>query len=412
VRVVVVGASLGGLRTAEQLRAAGWADGIVLVGAEPHLPYTRPPLTKEALADGVDHATLEFRRRKSVADVEWRLGRTAVTCSLAQHTLELDGGERLDWDGLVVASGLRSRRLVAEVAGGLPEHGAGRYAVRTLEDAAELRRWLRPGARLVVLGAGFIGCEVAATAIGRGCSVDVVAPEAVPMQRPLGEIVGGALQLRHEAHGVRFHLGRLPVELEAVAAGNGAGSAVGAVRLDDGSRLAADVVVEALGCLPNVEWLAGNDLDLSNGVRCDSWLRLLVGEDAAPRTDAVAVGDVARFPNALYDDVPRRVEHWNMPTEMARRAGPVLVAGLTGGELPPAAYAPMPSFWSDQYDVRLQSFGSPDLGTEVRLLEGDLAGEFAVGYLRDGRLVAVAGLGLMPRLLELRAEIEAAAALS
>jgi 3-phenylpropionate/trans-cinnamate dioxygenase ferredoxin reductase component len=412
VRVVVVGASLGGLRTAEQLRAAGWTDEIVLVGAEPHLPYTRPPLTKEALADGVDHVTLEFRRRKSVADVDWRLGRTAVTCSLEQRSIELDGGERLGWDGLVIATGLRSRRLAPEVAGGLPEHGAGRHAVRTLEDAAELRRWLRPGARLVVLGAGFIGCEVAATAIGRGCSVHVVAPEAVPMQRPLGQLVGHTLQRRHEARGVSFHLGRLPVEVEAIAAGNGGGTAVGSVRLDDGTRLAADVVVEALGSLPNVEWLAGNDLDLSNGVLCDSRLRALTGGGAVPRADVVAVGDVARFPNALYDEVPRRVEHWNMPTEMARRAGPVLAAGLVGGELPPAAYAPMPSFWSDQYDVRLQSFGSPDLGTEVRLLEGDLEGEFAVGYLRDDRLVGVAGVGLMPRLLELRAEIADASALS
>jgi NADPH-dependent 2,4-dienoyl-CoA reductase/sulfur reductase-like enzyme len=232
------------------------------------------------------------------------------------------------------------------------------------------------------------------------------------MQRPLGQLVGHTLQRRHEARGVSFHLGRLPVELEAIAAGNGGGTAVGSVRLDDGTRLTADVVVEALGSLPNVEWLAGNDLDLSNGVLCDSRLRALTGGGAVPRADVVAVGDVARFPNALYDEVPRRVEHWNMPTEMARRAGPVLVAGLVGGELPPAAYAPMPSFWSDQYDVRLQSFGSPDLGTEVRLLEGDLEGEFAVGYLRDDRLVGVAGVGLMPRLLELRAEIATASALS
>ena len=306
----------------------------------------------------------------------------------------------------MIATGLRSRRLAPAVAGGLPEHGAGRHAVRTLDDAAELRRWLRPGARLVVLGAGFIGCEVAATAIGRGCSVHVVAPEAVPMQRPLGQLVGHTLQRRHEARGVSFHLGRLPVELEAIAAGNGGnGGRFGP--LDDGTRLTADVVVEALGSLPNVEWLAGNDLDLSNGVLCDSRLRALTGGGAVPRADVVAVGDVARFPNALCDEVPRRVEHWNMPTEMARRAGPVLVAGLVGGELPPAAYAPMPSFWSDQYDVRLQSFRVTGPGHRGPAARGDL-GEFAVGYLRDDRLVGVAGVGLMPRLLELRAEIATA----
>ena len=283
-RVVIVGGSLGGLRAAEQVRAAGWSEEIVVIGTEPHLPYTRPPLSKEALAEGVDHARLEFRRRKSVADVEWRLGRTATACSLTERTVILDGGESLGWDGLVVATGLRPRRLAPEVAAGVPEHGAGRHALRTLEDAGALRGRLRPGARVVVLGAGFIGCEVAATATGLGCSVHVVAPEAVPMQRPLGLLVGGSLRRRHEAHGVRFHLGRLPAALEPAASDGSAGPVVGAVRLDDGTRLQADVVVEALGCVTNVDWLAGNDLDLSDGVRCDGWLRVVQADDrSAPR---------------------------------------------------------------------------------------------------------------------------------
>jgi hypothetical protein len=154
-----------------------------------------------------------------------------------------------------------------------------------------------------------------------------------------------------------------------------------------------------------VDWLAGDDLDLSDGVRCDGWLRVVQG-DTGPRPDVVAVGDVARFPNALFDDVPRRVEHWNMPTELARRAGPSLVAGITRGELPPGRFAPMPSFWSDQFEVRLQSFGAPDLGEQVRVLEGDLDGDFVAGYLRGGHLVGVAGVGYLPQLLELRTAIE------
>jgi NADPH-dependent 2,4-dienoyl-CoA reductase/sulfur reductase-like enzyme len=205
------------------------------------------------------------------------------------------------------------------------------------------------------------------------------------------------------AHGVTWHLGRLPARFRP---SSGEVDRVGAVVLDDGTHLTADVVVEALGSVPNVEWLAGNGLDTTDGVLSDPWMRTLV--DGAPRPDVVAVGDVARFPNALYDGVPRRVEHWSIPTDTGRRAGPALVAGLTGAPLDPRPFAPVPSFWSDQYDERLQSFGSPDLADKVKILEGDLDGEVVAGYFRAGRLVGLVGLGLLPRLLALRGEMLAA----
>lgn len=397
-RVVVVGGSLGGLRVAEAVRGARFTGELVVVGAEPHLPYNRPPLSKEALADGVDAAALEFRRRRSVEDVVWRLGHAAVKADLDARTVTLDDGTELAWDGLAVATGLRARHLA------LAGPTGGRHVLRTLDDAAALRGDLGPGRRLVVVGAGFIGCEVAATAVKHGCAVSVVAPEAVPLERQLGAEVGTAMQRRHEAHGVHFHLGRLPVRYEP----GPDPSRVGAVVLDDGTELGADAVVEAVGCRPNVEWLEGSGLDLADGVRTDAWMRA-VGADGAARPDVVAVGDVARWPNALYDDVPRRVEHWNVPTDTGRRAGPALVAGLTGAGLNGAPFAPLPSFWSDQYDVSLQSFGALGLADEVRLLEGDLDGEFVAAYLAAGRLVGVAGVGLMTRLLELRAELLAAA---
>jgi len=264
---------------------------------------------------------------------------------------------------------------------------------------------LRPGVRVVVVGAGFIGCEVAATAVGLGCHVDVVAPEEVPMQRPLGAEVGAAMLRRHEAHGVRMHLGRLPAHLDPSPSDPGR---VGAVVLDDGTRLDADVVVEALGCVPNTEWLVPTGLDVSDGVRTDGWLRA-TDPEGHPRPDVVAVGDVARFPNALFDDVPRRVEHWSIPTDTARRAAPALVAGLTGRDLDPAPFAPVPSFWSDQYGLRVQSFGALGIADTVKLIEGDLDGEFVAGYERDGVLVGVVGIGLMKHLLEYRAEIAALA---
>ena len=409
-RVVVVGASLAGLRVAEAVRAAGHTGELVVVGEEPHLPYNRPPLSKEALAGGVTFETLEFRRRKTVDDVTWRLGTAAAEVSLEGREVVLADGTVLTYDALAIATGVRARRLT------LPAPPGGRHVIRTLEDAVALRAELTPGARVVLLGAGFIGCEVAATARALGCEVDVVAPEAVPMQRPLGLTVGAAMQRRHEAHGVRFHLGRLPAVLHARSSDtrDDAPVRVGEVELDDGTRLACDVVVEALGCAANTEWLAGTGLDLADGVRTDGWLRALT-DTGRERPEVVAAGDVARFPNALFDDVPRRVEHWSIPTDTGKRAGASLVAGLTGVDLdadPAAArFAPMPSFWSDQYGQRLQSFGSlgvadPDA---VEILDGDLDGDFVAGYHRAGRMVGVAGIGLMPRLLALRAELLAGA---
>ena len=394
-RVVVAGASLGGLRAAEGLRAAGFTGEVVVVGDETHLPYNRPPLSKEALAGDVEFSTLEFRRRKSVDDVTWRLGVGVAEASLLAREVVLADGSVLPFDGLVVATGLRVRRLA------IPAPDGGRHPVRTLEDAVALRADLRPGAKVVVIGAGFIGCEVAATAVKLGCEVDVVAPEQVPMQRPLGLEVGAAMRRRHEAHGVRWHLGRLPATVEPSAADPGR---VGCVVLDDGMRLDADVVVEALGCVPNTEWLASTDLDIADGVRTDGHLRALTAEGDV-RPEVVAVGDVARFPNALFDDVPRRVEHWSIPTDTAKRAAPSLVAGLAGTDPDPAPFAPMPSFWSDQYGLRVQSFGALGIADTVKVLEGDLDDEFVAGYERDGVLVGVLGIGLMSSLMKLRGEI-------
>jgi NADPH-dependent 2,4-dienoyl-CoA reductase/sulfur reductase-like enzyme len=341
--------------------------------------------------------------------VVWRLGAGAAEASLATREVILTDGSVLPFDGLVVATGLSARRLL------IPAPPLGRHVIRTLEDAERLRADLTPEGtapvRVVVIGAGFIGCEVAATARSLGCEVDVVAPEAVPMQRPLGLEVGAAMRRRHEAHGVRFHLGRLPASVTAsaqTASRPPAEQRVGAVVLDEGTHLSADVVVEALGCTPNTDWLAPTGLDISDGVLTDAWMRA-IDVDGAVHGEVVAVGDVARFPNALFDDVPRRVEHWSIPTDTGKRAGPALVAGLAGAPLDPSPFAPMPSFWSDQYALRLQSFGALGIADEVKILEGDLDDDFVAGYLRAGRLVGVAGIGLMPVLLRYRTELAATA---
>jgi NADPH-dependent 2,4-dienoyl-CoA reductase/sulfur reductase-like enzyme len=393
--VVVVGAGMAGLRAAEALRASGWSGEVVVVGDEPWAPYNRPPLSKEALKDGVAHAAVAFRMRASVADVQWRLGTPVTAADLHARQLTLGDGERLDYDALVAATGVSARRL--HLPGPEPLPSAGRHVVRTLDDARALRARLVPGARVVVIGAGFIGCEVAATARLLGCTVDCVAIDSHPMVRPLGVQLAAELQRRHEAAGVRFHLG---TGVQALAGDEH----VRGVVLTDGTELPADVVVEALGSRCNVDWLEGHGLDLADGLLTDSALRPVAVDAAADRVGALdgvaVVGDVARFPNPRFGDAAWRVEHWNIPTETGRRAGAVLAAHLRGegyDELVAQDWQVLPAFWSDQYDLRLQSYGMPVLAAEdeIRLLEGDLSGECVMGYHRDGALVGVVGVGML-----------------
>ena len=249
------------------------------------------------------------------------------------------------------------------------------------------RSRLTPGTSLLVVGAGFIGCEVAATAISLGCSVTVTAFDAEPMIRPLGPQLGAAMKAHHETHGVRFHLGVGVQEFHTDG-----------VTLADGTRLTANVVIEAVGSVPNVEWLNGNDIDLADGVLTDNLMRV-VGTDAP----VVAVGDVARFPNPRFDDVPRRIEHWNLPTETGKRAGQTLAALLVG-ETPTGDFRPMPAFWSDQYDLGLQSYGLPGLG-EPRLIEGEWSGDCIVEYWREHELMGVVGVNRTKDLMHYRNEI-------
>jgi 3-phenylpropionate/trans-cinnamate dioxygenase ferredoxin reductase subunit len=462
-RVAVVGAGLGGLRVAEQLRAAGHGGPITVIGAEPHMPYNRPPLSKELLAheladaeaapesDADDlaalHERVAFRRRASVADVTFRLGTAVTATDLSAGTLTLADGDTVSFDGLVAATGLRPRRL--SVPG--PEGpGSGRHVLRTLDDCASLRAELRaalrgtaaetvpasaagsasvPGAqssrgaandafprpRVVVVGGGFVGCEVACTARSLGCDVTVVEPAGPPMLRVLGPDLAKAIQEAHERDGISFVIGQAVVaytgedRVTGVVLADGADAGVAGLNsarvpggpesgglARAGAVLPADLVVEAIGSVPNTEWLAGNGLDLTDGVLCDNGLTAVTG--AHPGAVACAVGDVARFPNARFDDVPRRVEHWSMPMDTARRAAATLHAKLEGEAGDQNPFGPLPSFWSDQGELRLQSFGSPELGGDTEI-EGDLRdlvqGLLAT-YRRAGRLVGGVLVNLPP----------------
>lgn len=370
-RAVVVGAGLGGLRAAEALRSAGHSGEITVVGDEAYLPYNRPPLSKEALAGGIDVEELAFRRKASVDDVEWVLGSPVTGCDLRARTVTLASEQVLPFDGLVVASGIRPRRLP------IPGPTGGRFALRTAADALAVREYLKPGATVIIMGAGFIGCEVAATAVKLGCTVHVVALDEEPMVRPLGRELGAAMRRRHEARGVRFHLGHT---IDAFA---GTGR-VRSVSLSNGTELPADIVIEAVGSVANTEWLSGNDLNLSDGLLTDSSLQ--VDTELAP---VVAVGDLARHPNGLFGNVPRRVEHWNIPTETARRAGPTLAALMAGEEPDRSPFIAMPAFWSDQYETKLQSFGMPGLAEGIEVASGTVDEACIVEYSDASGLVGV-----------------------
>jgi 3-phenylpropionate/trans-cinnamate dioxygenase ferredoxin reductase subunit len=433
--VAIVGAGLGGLRAAEQLRAAGHAGPITVIGAEPHMPYNRPPLSKELLAHeladaeaapGTDaddlaalHQRVAFRRRASVADVTFLLGVPVTAADLGAGELALADGGTLRFDGLVAAPGLRPRHLSVPGPAG---PGSGRHVLRTLDDCASLRAGLRaalaaaagdaaaadgfPRPHVAVVGGGFIGCEVACTALSLGCDVTVVEPAGPPMLRVLGEQVAKAVQRAHERAGITFVIGQSVIGYAGqdrvtgviLADGTDASGAPAAGGLAlAGAVLPAGLVVEAIGSIPNTEWLAGNGLDLADGVLCDNTLSAVAG--GRPGAPVTAVGDVARFPNPLFDDVPRRVEHWSMPTDTARQAAATLQARLDGGQVDPHPFRPLPYFWSDQGDLRLQSFGAPQLADDVVIAEGDL-GELDQGllatYHRGGRLVGSLAVNLPP----------------
>jgi 3-phenylpropionate/trans-cinnamate dioxygenase ferredoxin reductase subunit len=348
------------------------------------------------LAKEVTHDAVAFKLRTQVEDVIWHLGDPATSVDLETRVVETNSGKTFKYDGLVIASGLRPRVL------DLPNGKlSGRHTVRTLDDAIGLRAELVPGAKVVVAGAGFIGCEVAATARGLGCEVTNVAIDSFPMIRPLGETLAAELQRRHESHGVHFRLGHGITDLA------GTDSLTGVI-LDDGELLEATVLVEAISSHCNVEWLANTNLDISNGVLTDSALRA-VTTDGNPVEGVYVVGDLARFANPLFDDEPRRIEHWNIPTETGKRVGAVLSAYLSQAdnfaELAAQPFTPLPTFWSDQYDMKIQGFGMPGLADRYDLVAGELTDELVMAYFRNDILIGAVGIGMTAEIMKYRKQL-------
>ncbi len=392
--IIVVGASLAGWRAVEALRTEGYEGTITLVGEERHLPYDRPPLSKQVLAGTwpPEKAVLADKRRSSELRVHEVLGRRATALNAAACTVTLDDGNELSGAGVVVTTGASPRSLPGTEDLGQAD---GLFTLRTLDDALALRAAVTPaeGVRVIVIGAGFIGAEVASTCSSLGCTVTVLEALSIPLQPILGPEIGAHCGSLHGANGVELRTG---VAVAAVRrAGSDGGTAAAGrleVELDGGEVLAADVVVVGIGVVPETAWLEDSGLTLANGVVCDD--RLF----AADRI--VAGGDVARW--AWRHDGSEemiRIEHWNVAAE----AGVAAARNLLAGRADATSFTPVPYFWSDQYGIRFQVIGSPRGSDEVEVVDGSFAeGKFVALFGRAGRLSAVMAIGRPRQLMMYR----------
>jgi len=336
--VVIVGASVAGLRTAQALRMQAYEGDIVLVGEELHPPYDKPPLSKASLLDGLPVPLLDEQSLEALG-VHLRLGVRATALDAVAGVVTLSDGDQLSYSDLVIATGVTPRSLPGD------SPPAGVHVIRTADDAHALHHAMRRHPRVVVIGAGFIGAEFAWAARKAGCPVTLVEVQPVPMAHLLGPEVGGALASLHEEYGAQLLTGTSVGRLEASADGH-----VNAVVLADGRRLDAELVVVGIGARPATDWLATSGLPIADGVECDDALRV-VGYD-----HIWAAGDVAAWPHPVYGRL--RVEHWTNANEHAA----IVAAGITGK---PAPAAQPPYVWSDQYGHRIQIVGLPVRGSLV-----------------------------------------------
>jgi len=375
-RIVVVGGSLAGHRAAHALRGLGYDGDLTVVGSESHRPYDRFPLSKAFLTRRTDRAGLELD--VAPADVSWRLGETATRLDLAERQVVLGDRTTLRFDGLVVACGARARDVA------LVERVRGAFVLRTVDDAEEFRATLESRTRrVVIVGGGLIGAEVAATAVAGGHHTTLVDPSDLPTARAVGRPVAEPLQRLHRAAGVHVLRGTRARGLDIRA-----GTVTGVV-LEDGSRLPADVVMMSTGTTPNVEWLQGSGLAVSGGLRCESTLHAQ-GSDRV-----VGAGDVVRVPQELLDGESPRVEHWASTLDHADLAAANLLAGPEEAR----SLSALPTFGTTIHGARIRAVGFPQVADRSRVVWGSVEGGSALVALGRGeQLVAVVSLGAHERL--------------
>src|ERR1700693_3158802 len=380
-RIVIVGGGLAAARTAEQLRRSAFDGSITIVGAEGHLPYDRPPLSKQVLRSELDDVTLKPREFYDDNKITLALGSAVHSLDTGAQTVTLDDGSLLEYDDVVIATGLVPRRIPSFPA--LP----GIHVLRSFDESMALREEAGAARRAGVVGAGFIGCEVAASLRGLGIDVVMVEPQPEPLASVLGEQIGALVSRLHRAEGVDVRTG---VGVDSVPGRD----RVEKVALTDGSELDTDLVVVGIGSRPATDWLEGSGVEVDNGVVCDR-----VGRTNAPHV--WALGDVASGQNATGHQA--RVEHWSNVAEQAR----VLVPSLLGQELP-SNLVVVPCFWSDQYDIKSQGLDEPEADDVVHLVEDD-GRKFLAYYERDGVVAGVVGGGMPGPVMKSRGKIAAGA---
>ena len=378
--IVIVGGGLAAARTAEQLRRAEYEGAITLVSDEDHLPYDRPPLSKDVLRGETDDVLLkpaEFYEEKAIT---LRLGAAAASLDTEAQTVTLANGDVIAYDELVIATGLTPKRIPS-----FPDL-EGVRVLRTFDESLALRKHAGTARHAVVIGAGFIGCEVAASLRKLGVDVVLVEPQPTPLASVLGEQIGELVARLHRTEGVDVRCGVGVTEIRGT-------DHVEQVVLSDGSELDADIVVVGVGSRPSTDWLEGSGVTIDNGVVCD-----VAGRTSAP--NVWAIGDVASWRDALGHQV--RVEHWSNVAEQAR----VIVPAMLGAEATSAVVVPY--FWSDQYDVKIQCLGEPEADDVVHVVSDD-GRKFLAYYERDGAVVGVVGGGMPGKVMKARAKIAAGA---
>jgi NADPH-dependent 2,4-dienoyl-CoA reductase/sulfur reductase-like enzyme len=370
----------------ETLRSEGFEGSVTLIGAETELPYDRPPLSKEILTGASEIDSVFLRAESSYADLDLdlRLGTRAVDLDVSQRELTLHGGERVGFDGLIIATGSSPRHLphMAEVPGV--------HVLRTLDDSRAVRDAMSAGARVAVIGAGFIGAEVASSARSRGLDVTVIESLPVPLTRALGTRMGEQAARLQRDHGVDLRLGVGVDSFEGT-------DRIEALKLSDGSKVEADLVVVGIGVQPSVDWLASSGLTLNDGLVCDSYCAVM-GADGI-----YVAGDAARWDHPLFG-MSIRLENWTNAVEQGAAAARNLLRGPGNGE----TYSPVPYFWSDQFGVKIQFVGVGGSSDEVQVMSGSTDDHrFVAYYGRDDRLVGCLGFSQSKYVMQARKLIAA-----
>jgi NAD(P)H-nitrite reductase large subunit len=385
--VLVVGASAAGLATVEALRRKGYEGRVTVLGAESHLPYDRPPLSKQVLAGTWTPEQAQLRKPDALSalDAEFVLGDPAVRLEAGTRTVHTEGGRTLTADAVVLATGLRPRTLPGQ--DGL----AGVHVLRTLDDTLALRADLLACTRAVIVGDGVLGAEIAATVSGMGVPVTLAGPQPAPLAYQFGPLASELLAKLHAGRGAHLRLGAAVTGLAEQ------GGWVAGVHLATGDLLPADLVVVAFGAAPATEWLSGSGLLCDNGVVCDSRCRAADGIYAA--------GDVARWHHEGLDSLLRLENRTNATEQAAAVAGNIL------GEDRP--YTPVPYFWTNQFDARIHVHGTLAADAEVSIVEGDVGeGRFVAQYRQGGEVTGVLGWNMPKQARQRRQEIAGVPALA